>query len=781
MIDPYLSDALGRLDAWLVEVCAREERRAQRLASEAGGWKAVQAMARPTAAELAFDEAPSAALLPAGEHPLRAAVDVFGLSDAEGEALLVLASPHLEPRYRSLYAVLQDDLHQRWCTERLLLTVLGRTPERRRALTFGLSDAGRLTSAGLVVAQAGAHAPLDRGLDLAPDVRGALLGQPLPTSLGGAAFERALHALDSDDLKGAPSFAVVFGAGDVLERVGELARGAAIHRLGALDDRAAALGAAEAAWRLGALAGFVPWIDLTALESGADVAVASALKRRVDALGGRVIVRARDALALPVLQLEARTPSFSARRATWRDEAERRRVALDDDATARLASTFRFGPAETRAVFDAAEPNEASLREVATRLVHVPVRHASPAPATRTFADLVVRDSTRAALERLVHYATHRDRLAEERGLEDRFRLKRGPLVLFSGLSGTGKTLAAEVVANALGRRLAIVDLSRLVSKYIGETEKHIAEVLTDAERAGVVLFFDEADALFSQRTEVTSSNDRYANLEVGYLLQRVERHDGVVILATNLRQSIDEAFLRRFQFRVEFPFPEPEERRGIWERMLPAGVPKCDSLDLAPVARAYRLSGGDIANAALRAIFLAAGDGAPLTNAHLERSIALELLELGRLSRQPATTEEPPDRGRLLKAFVEALATPLEDHLKKRFLKEVHLVHGAPTREALAGKRPAVSLALYRMSAQRSGALRIGFIASAWSSRAEEEHELLGVVHEALSNLVLGPVAGLKATMRVQESFDFELIHRFWSSHGHPVKASVVVEGEVG
>src|SRR6185503_10583612 len=218
--------------------------------------------------------------------------------------------------------------------------------------------------------------------------------------------------------------------------------------------------------------------------------------------------------------------------------------------------------------------------------------------------------------------------IADAQGLDARFRLRRGPVVLFSGRSGTGKTLAAEVVAGAVGRPLFTVDLSQLVSKYIGETEKHIDDVLRGGERAGAVLFFDEADAMFSSRTDVSTSNDRYANLEVGYLLQRIEQHDGLVILATNLNQSIDEAFLRRFHARVEFPFPEPSERRRIWELML-AGT--AADVNLERIA-CQRLAGGDIRNAALKAIFLAAQDGSPVGQVHVERAVALELYELGRL-----------------------------------------------------------------------------------------------------------------------------------------------------
>jgi MoxR-like ATPase len=786
MIDPFLTAALAALDAWLVEVCDREEARAQRLAQGGlTGWAGVKALARPAAAELAFDADAPPDLVPEGDQPLTAGREAFRLEPAETEALLVLLSLHLEPRYGALYGVLQGSTHA-WATERLLLTVLGRRMDRRRALLESLSDAGRLLGAGLVVVVEGSsHAPLCRPLDLAPEVRSALLGIGLPSRLGAATLER----LDGRD-RGAPlgpapaACSVVFGAGEWRPSVEALA-GARRDLLlvGPVDDRAAVLSAGLAAWRLGALTGALPVVDLTGIDSAAAAAVASALRRRVEAYGGRIALRARDPLPLPVPHVEARVPPFSERRRVWRDEAARHGASLSEEEAGRLAATFRAGPAGVRDAFGAAvEVGAAGLREAAARLARVPVRHAQEVEVRRTFADLVVRDTTREALERLVHFATHKDRLDEERGLSTRFRMRRGPLVLFSGLSGTGKTLAAEAVAHALGRALHVVDLSRLVSKYIGETEKHISEVLSDAERAGVVLFFDEADALFSTRTEVSTSNDRYANLEVGFLLQRIEQHDGVTILATNLRQAIDEAFLRRFQFRVEFPLPEPAERRGIWDRMIPPGVPRAPGLDLEALGRAHRLAGGDIANAALRAIFLAERGGEPVENHHLERAVALELMELGRLSRRvPPRDDDPRDAGMLLKLFVEALSSLLEEHLRRRFIKEIHLVHGAPTKEALAGRRPAVSVALYRMSAPRAGGLRLGIIVSAWSHKAEEEHELLGAAHEALMGKLPGLLGGAKAVMRVQESNDFDLLHRFWSSHGHPVRASVVVEGEIG
>jgi SpoVK/Ycf46/Vps4 family AAA+-type ATPase len=329
------------------------------------------------------------------------------------------------------------------------------------------------------------------------------------------------------------------------------------------------------------------------------------------------------------------------------------------------------------------------------------------------------------------------------------------------------------VVAGAIGRPLFAVDLSQLVSKYIGETEKHIDDVLRAGERMGAALFFDEADAMFSARTEVATSNDRYANLEVGYLLQRIEQHDGLVILATNQRQSIDEAFLRRFHARIEFPFPEPSERRRIWEIMLTGSA---GQIDLDRIAR-QRLAGGDIRNAALKAIFLAQAEGAALAQHHLDRAVALELYELGRLSRR---TPQEDDVGGVLRSLTLAIETILEQGLRQRFLKEIHLIHGAPTKETLAGRRPAASVAIYRLATGGQGGLRIGIIVSAWSQHASEESELLGVLLDLLARARLGEVGGRRAVLSIQKSFDFDLLHRFWSSHGHPVRPSLVVDVEI-
>lgn len=207
-----------------------------------------------------------------------------------------------------------------------------------------------------------------------------------------------------------------------------------------------------------------------------------------------------------------------------------------------------------------------------------------------------------------------------------------GVAALFAGPSGTGKTLAAEVVAADLGVDVYKIDLANLVSKYIGETEQNLSRVFDAAEASNVVLFFDEADALLGRRSEVSDAHDRYANIEVAYLLQRLERYEGVAVLATNLLKNIDPAFMRRLHLVIEFPMPEPPERRRIWRRSIPAGAPVAEDLDLDYLGDTFELSGGSIHNAAMTAAFLAADRGHAITMELAILALRRELHKIGRL-----------------------------------------------------------------------------------------------------------------------------------------------------
>jgi SpoVK/Ycf46/Vps4 family AAA+-type ATPase len=220
----------------------------------------------------------------------------------------------------------------------------------------------------------------------------------------------------------------------------------------------------------------------------------------------------------------------------------------------------------------------------------------------------------------------------DEWGFERKLSRGKGVNALFPGPSGTGKTMAAEIIANQLGLDLYKIDLSAVVSKYIGETEKNLGRVFTAAENANAILFFDEADALFGKRSEVRDAHDRYANIEIAYLLQKMEQYDGLAILASNLRQNMDEAFLRRLQFIVEFPFPDETQRYRIWQVHFPPEVPKDKAIDYNFLARQFRLSGGNIKNIVLQAAFLGAANGGQIDMDQLIRATWREYQKLGRV-----------------------------------------------------------------------------------------------------------------------------------------------------
>jgi hypothetical protein len=248
--------------------------------------------------------------------------------------------------------------------------------------------------------------------------------------------------------------------------------------------------------------------------------------------------------------------------------------------------------------------------------------------------DLVLPPETREVLQEILAHGRHREQVFDEWGFRDKLPYGRGLSCLFSGPPGTGKTLTAGILARMWGRPLFRIDLSRITSKWVGETEKNLASLFREAERAQVILLFDEADSIFSSRTEVKSSNDKYANLEVNYLLQRMENYDGVTLLTTNFEQSIDEAFKRRIRFKVYFPFPDEQARALLWRSSFPKKVPLEADIDWEALAAQHEMSGGNIKNASLRAAFYAVQESARVSMEHLERAAMAEAREMGRLIR---------------------------------------------------------------------------------------------------------------------------------------------------
>ena len=246
--------------------------------------------------------------------------------------------------------------------------------------------------------------------------------------------------------------------------------------------------------------------------------------------------------------------------------------------------------------------------------------------------DIVLPEDEMANLHEIAETVRWRSVVLEEWGVGDRLMPNAGVSALFAGPSGTGKTLAAQVIAAELNMDLYKIDLSTVVSKYIGETEKNLERIFSQAHNSNAILFFDEADAIFGKRSEVKDAHDRYANIEVGYLLQRMETYDGVVILATNLRSNLDEAFTRRLQFVVDFPFPDEEERLKIWKVLFPPGVPRETNIDFKSFADRFKLTGGSIRNIIIGAAFLAASQKRPVSTQHILHSLRREMQKMGRL-----------------------------------------------------------------------------------------------------------------------------------------------------
>jgi hypothetical protein len=265
--------------------------------------------------------------------------------------------------------------------------------------------------------------------------------------------------------------------------------------------------------------------------------------------------------------------------------------------------------------------------------------------------DLVVPQHQLTILREIVSVVRGRNRVLKEWGVGQKLASSSAVTMLFAGEPGTGKTMAAEVIGHDLELDIYKIDLSSLVSKYIGETEKNLEHIFSEAERSQAILFFDEADAVFGKRTGIQDAHDRYANVGVSYLLQRMEAYSGITILATNLRANLDEAFTRRIHFIVNFPFPDAEDRVRIWEALWPKDVPREPDVNFSYLAQHLKLAGGSIRNILVLACYLAANEGSSVHMRHLQHAARRELQKMGRIVQDndlqaPVTRREPPAEG---------------------------------------------------------------------------------------------------------------------------------------
>ena len=367
---------------------------------------------------------------------------------------------------------------------------------------------------------------------------------------------------------------------------------------------------------------------------------------------------------LTVTPVDFPIPDAAGRRACWQARLADSGHALAGHDLETLAGRFRLTPGQIAAAAASAQ-EQARWRVAAQSADDAASEDRSLAPVQPTIAelfaaarlhsahnlgtlarkitphyswdDIVLPDDRLEQLREICNYVKYRALVYDDWGFDRRLAMGKGLNVLFAGPSGTGKTMAADVMASELALDLYKIDLATVVSKYIGETEKNLARIFAEAESSNAILFFDEADALFGRRSEVRDSHDRYANIEISYLLQRMEEYEGVVILATNLRKNMDEAFVRRIHFSVDFPFPSEPDRRRIWGEIWPAALPRHADLDLDFMAHHFELAGGNIRNIALATAFLAADDGAVVGMAHLIHATRREYQKMGKVIAEGA------------------------------------------------------------------------------------------------------------------------------------------------
>jgi SpoVK/Ycf46/Vps4 family AAA+-type ATPase len=390
----------------------------------------------------------------------------------------------------------------------------------------------------------------------------------------------------------------------------------------------------------------------TALASSKGIIILSSTQSRISA----TLSNRRDMVG--VISVPFPIPPFAARKLCWQTALEDAAFTLDTQSLEALAARFYLTPGQItnavitarndvlwRSVTQSTVPNHtqapmhptlrdlfAAARRQTSQKIEILAHKVEPG---YTWDDIVLPPDQLNQLREICDQARYRHIVYNAWGFDRKIHMGKGLNILFSGPPGTGKTMAAEVIARELELDLYKIDLSQVVSKYIGETEKNLDRIFTAAESTNAVLFFDEADSLFGKRSQVHDAHDRYANIEIGYLLQKMEEYTGIAILATNLRNNMDEAFLRRVKFSVEFPFPDEPYRFRIWQAHFPVEAPASDDIDFAFLARQFKLAGGNIRNIVLNASFMAAADTQCIHMQHLILAARREYQKMGKACTQ--------------------------------------------------------------------------------------------------------------------------------------------------
>ncbi len=600
---------------------------------------------------------------------LRQLSATFALDRFARDALLVCLAPHLDVRYEAIYGYLQDDVTRKHPTVDLILNLLCAPGTARYQHLHAFFEEAPLFQYYLLrhgpVSDQRPTSLLSQRLDIDPALAAWLLGTYRPPQElqghialdSGAAEEDQQLAITIPDIRVGETDApliIFYGPDDLAQNAAARLSAAQLERplltldYGAvIDDDVSPIMALRLALRDARLTrallhlrgwdaclteGHPPAELLSELYNYPGPIILSSEKR----WQARGVVRDR-----PLLWTAFPLPSYTRRLALWEHFTDKHTSEMAAVLEA-LAGQFILTTGQIRDAVATArdQANQRGDSVQPADLLAAARAHSNPRLADLahkitpryTWKDIVLPEDRLEMLHEIVMTVRQRPRVLETWGVGHKLTASQGVTMLFAGPPGTGKTMAAEVIASELSLDLYKIDLSTIISKYIGETEKNLEQIFNEAQRSNAILFFDEADAIFGKRSEVKDAHDRYANIEVSYLLQRMENYDGVTILATNLRANLDEAFTRRLQFAIDFPFPEAAYRQHIWETLFPPDVPRASDLDFDLLARRFKLTGGSIRNIIVASAYLAAAEDKPVMMRHLLHATRRELQKMGRL-----------------------------------------------------------------------------------------------------------------------------------------------------
>jgi AAA+ superfamily predicted ATPase len=638
---------------------------------------------RISAVELAIQQKIEGSLTKGIDLQLCRLSRLFGLDKLEQDIVIICVAAELDTKYEKIYGYLQDDMTRRSPSLGLVMDILCSTPEERLEVRRRFLPGSRLIREKIIEPADGREdgIQLSTALRLNPDILACLIGSGVPETAGKPqcspeAFGPWAGVSDNlqEKLKNSTQYLAGDGgrtvcllqgpygsgkremAGRICAALGKEMEWIDLASLAADEKGFEATAAISRALRRALLEGsavYVENLDTLASEDPRYLSIRSTLAGSLESHPGLIILSSQGPVDLGremqrrILVLKIPVPEYPERRKTWADAlVDIPGEKLSGEDLDDLASKFRFTGGQIKDAVGAARSLAAleGRDDLSRKDIYQGCRGQSSrklsslskrVEAPNRWEDIILPGDKLEQLRDIVSWMEHKGKVYNEWGFGKKLLLGKGLNVLFSGSSGTGKTLAAGVLASELGLEMYKVDLSSLVSKYIGETEKNLSRVFQEAEQGNAILFFDEADAIFGKRTEVKDAHDRYANLEVGYLLQKMEEHQGMVILATNLSKNMDEAFTRRMHFIVEFPFPGEEYRRHIWKTLLPAEAPVAEDVDFDFLARKLQVAGGNIKNILVGAAFLAAENSGVINMEHIIRAAGKEYRKVGLICSQ--------------------------------------------------------------------------------------------------------------------------------------------------